>query len=232
MMPSPDKLALVLDSSGPQGGVALYRDGLLEERAWGEGRRSGSLLLPVIHELLQAAGLEAAAIELIVIANGPGSFTGLRVGLATAKGLAFAHGIPIVPLSTLDILAQQAPLLDGSVVSLMPARKGEVFRAEYRRQDFFCQRQSDYGCQVEEDLLASLPPETLVIGPPVAGLRQKAVRLDRGIRFADPPCNRLSLEWMNRMGQDRSRLEGDVDTASLEPWYLQEFQPTRGKIRL
>ncbi len=227
-----DRLVLVLDSSGAEGGAALYRGDLLEERCWGAQTRSGSRLAPVIQELLAIRDLVVNELELIVIANGPGSFTGLRVGLATAKGLAFAHGIPIVPLSTLDILAQQAPLLEGQLTAVMPSRRGELFRADYIRRDFFCQRQNDYHCQGEEDFLRSLAPETLVIGPPVAGLRELARRLNLGVRFADPPCNRLSLSWMNRMGLDRFRLEGEGDTAGLEPWYLQEFKPTRGKIRL
>jgi tRNA threonylcarbamoyladenosine biosynthesis protein TsaB len=229
---TPDRLALVIDTATPGGGLALHHNGLLEERRWGSGLKAGSRLVPDLDAMLKAQGLVPAQLELIILANGPGSFTGLRVGLATAKGLAFRHGIPLVPLDTLEILARQAPLLAGEVMPVMPARKGELYTALYRRQDFFCQRLTDFRCVTEEQFLVSVPSGCLVLGPAVAGLRTLARSAPQGVFLADEPCNSLSLDWLNRLGQDRFRLKGAEDAALLEPWYLQEFTPTPGKIRL
>jgi tRNA threonylcarbamoyl adenosine modification protein YeaZ len=192
----------------------------------------GSRLVPDLDAMLRAQGLKPGQLELIILANGPGSFTGLRVGLATAKGLAFRHGIPLVPLDTLEVLARQAPLLSGEVAAVMPARRGELYTARYRRQDFFCQRLTDFQRFTEQQFLDSVPEDCLVLGPAVGGLRALARGASRPVFLADDPANSLSLDWLNRLGQDRFRLKGGEDATLLEPWYLQDFTPTPGKTRL
>ena len=231
-LPLPDRLALVIDTATPGGGLALHHNGLLEERSWGSALKAGSRLIPDLREMLANQGLAASDLELIILANGPGSFTGLRVGLASAKGLAFRHGIPLVPLNTLEVLAQQAPCLSGVVAPVVGARRGELYTALHRRQDFFCQRLQDFSRHSFDEFLETLPDDALVVGPAVHDLRAHARSAPRGVFLADDPANRLSLDWMNRLGQDRFRLKGAEYASLLEPWYLQEFTPTRGKSRL
>jgi tRNA threonylcarbamoyladenosine biosynthesis protein TsaB len=88
-------------------------------------------LLPLIDEVLARAGLKLAQVDLMAVTRGPGSFTGLRVGMATVQGLALAAAIPVVAVSTLEALALQAAA-EGEVAPMIDARRGEVYSAVYR----------------------------------------------------------------------------------------------------
>ena len=95
----------------------------------GEGRAS-EVLVPAMAALLARNGVEKSSLSLVAVASGPGSFTGLRVALATAKGLAEAFAIPVVPVSVLEAIAL-ASGVEGRVVAAMDAQRGEVFIGEY-----------------------------------------------------------------------------------------------------
>ena len=105
--------------------VALWRDGELgaiEQRA---GNRHGELALPMLERLLAGAGLKAAELDAVAFGAGPGSFTGLRIACGIAQGLAFARGLPVLGVSSLEAMAEEcgAP----RVVACLDARMGEVY---------------------------------------------------------------------------------------------------------
>jgi len=105
--------------------VALWRDGELgaiEQRA---GHRHGELALPMLGRLLAGAGLKAAELDAVAFGAGPGSFTGLRIACGIAQGLAFARGLPVLGVSSLEAMAEEcgAP----RVVACLDARMGEVY---------------------------------------------------------------------------------------------------------
>jgi tRNA threonylcarbamoyladenosine biosynthesis protein TsaB len=106
----------------------------------GERPRHAAKLLPLAARLLEDAGLEFGDVELLVVGVGPGTFTGLRIGIATARGLAQALAIPAVGVSTLQSLALTAsdsPDADGrdAIAAVLDARRGEVFAAAWRTHD-------------------------------------------------------------------------------------------------
>ncbi len=88
-------------------------------------------LLPLIDEALMEAGIALRGIELVAVSIGPGSFTGLRIGLSVAKGLAFANGVPIIGVSTLEAYAASLGSRPGWIWPVLDARKGEVYAAGY-----------------------------------------------------------------------------------------------------
>lgn len=118
---------LALDAASPRPAVALIADGrVFEERLPGD-RRASEDLLPAIKRALAAAGLELAACARIAVCAGPGSFTGLRVGLATAWGLGRGLGIAVEPVSTLEAMAEAARAEGAAlVVAVLDAGRGEV----------------------------------------------------------------------------------------------------------
>lgn len=121
---------LTIQTATPAGSVALTAgDQLLGEFFLDVRRPHGGWLLAAAEQLLAAAGLGVADLDGFGVVIGPGSFTGLRVGLATAKGLALATGKPLLPVSTLRTLALQAPQAACPVCALLDARKGEVYSA-------------------------------------------------------------------------------------------------------
>ncbi|HEX5473219.1 MAG TPA: tRNA (adenosine(37)-N6)-threonylcarbamoyltransferase complex dimerization subunit type 1 TsaB [Vicinamibacterales bacterium] len=125
-------LILSLDTTTPAGSAAVLRDGqLLVERAGDPARTHGARLPHELIAVLEAAGARLADVDRLAVASGPGSFTGLRVGIATMQALALARGRQVVPVPALEALAW--PLRHGSslVAPWMDARRGEVFAALY-----------------------------------------------------------------------------------------------------
>jgi tRNA threonylcarbamoyl adenosine modification protein YeaZ len=112
---------LAIDTSGTRALVALgsLEGALLDERRWQAGYRHGEELLAKVDELLKANGVALSALAGIVVGTGPGAFTGMRVGLATAKALARALEVPIAGVATSEALLEAAPLMDGARAALL-----------------------------------------------------------------------------------------------------------------
>ena len=128
-------LILLIDTSGAQGIVALSANGVvLTAQTLPDSRRQAALLQPVIAEVVAAAGKEINDLEAISVVSGPGSYTGLRVGLASAKGLCFALNIPLLMPDRLLLMALSCNLeiQEQIVWVLLPARTGEWFAGCYR----------------------------------------------------------------------------------------------------
>lgn len=127
-------LVLAAETSTAINSVALLRDEALLAEAVIDGRRLHSeRLLPTVDWLLGEAGLTLRDIELLAIAIGPGSFTGLRIGAATWKGLALANDLPLVAVPTLDAMTRLCPCAPASCLAIvLDARMKEVFAAVYR----------------------------------------------------------------------------------------------------
>jgi tRNA threonylcarbamoyladenosine biosynthesis protein TsaB len=124
---------LALDTSTPVGSVAVGRgERLLAEVVMGVAVRHAEALLPAIEFALRQAGLEPAALSGIVVAGGPGSFTGVRIAGAAAKGLARALDVPLYVYSGLLSLAAGAAASDRPVCALFDARREEVYAAAYQ----------------------------------------------------------------------------------------------------
>ena len=138
---------LGIDTAIPTASVALIEDGALraeetQDRAANYARRlSGKapsnhaeVILPLIALLFEKAGISVSHLSGIAVSIGPGSFTGLRIGLATAKGLAYDSGLSLVGVSTLQANAARVKNFDAMVGAMLDARKGEVYFALFRRR--------------------------------------------------------------------------------------------------
>jgi tRNA threonylcarbamoyladenosine biosynthesis protein TsaB len=124
---------LAIDTATPQVSVAVWRDGgLVAVMRAEEGRRHTEILAPAIQAVTAEAGVALADLDAIAVDVGPGLFTGLRVGLATAKALASALAVPAVAVTSLEALAQRRPDEPRVVAAVVDARRHEVFRALYR----------------------------------------------------------------------------------------------------
>ena len=124
---------LALDSSAVVASVALCEDAtLLDEYTLHNGNTHSETLLPMIETLLSHFGITVDDIELFAASTGPGSFTGVRIGTATLKGLAFAKDTPCVGVSTLEALAENTVALTGLICPVMNARRSQVYTALFR----------------------------------------------------------------------------------------------------
>ena len=125
-------LILALETSTELGSCALWRDGLVSQRICPEKRPHSETLLPLVRELLAAGGVRVADLDAIAFGVGPGAFTGLRVACGAAQGLAVAADVPLIPVCSLESMAEQSA--GERVLALLDARMGEVYSGFYERE--------------------------------------------------------------------------------------------------
>ena len=142
------KILAIEASARVAGAVFLEKGRILAEQTVNGPLTHSETLMPMIARVMEQAGRKPENAELIAVTNGPGSFTGLRIGAATAKGLALGLGIPVLPVGTLEALAYNVEAFPGLRVPIMDARRGQVYGAVYGPQQ--CRREPE-----------ALPPEAL-----------------------------------------------------------------------
>jgi len=129
-------LILAIDTATLSCSVALLQDDtVLAEWTLNIKKTHSERLMPLIDLMLTESGIEREAIDAIAVAAGPGSFTGLRIGVSTARGLAQGLGIPAVPVCTLEALAEAVPAPGVLICPLLDARRSQVYTALYQRED-------------------------------------------------------------------------------------------------
>ena len=129
-------IILAFDSTAKAASVAVCDDEkLLALYNIDNGLTQSELLLPMAENMLKSLQLSFSDVDLLTAAVGPGSFTGVRIGVALVKGIAFGRDIPCVSVSTLDALAENLAGLDGIIVPCMDARRQQVYTATYRGKD-------------------------------------------------------------------------------------------------
>jgi len=124
---------LAIETATESCSVALLSGERLFARSELAPRRHAELLLPMCEEVLAEAGLARRGLDAIAVGCGPGAFTGVRLAVSAAQGIAFALGIPVVPVSSLAALALQAPDNDAPILAVIDARMGEIYAGWYRR---------------------------------------------------------------------------------------------------
>ena len=124
---------LALDSSAIVASVALMEDGkLLAEYTLNNGNTHSETLLPMVESVLKTYGISIEDIDLFASTSGPGSFTGVRIGTATVKGLAFGSNKPCAQVSTLEAIAENLLMTKGLICPVMNARRGQVYTSLFR----------------------------------------------------------------------------------------------------
>ncbi len=175
---------IAIETSGRHGSVAALSGEAagvtcVDQILLPSSERTARSLAPALRDLLHQAGWQARSIELVSVTSGPGSFTGLRIGVTTAKTLAYAIGAEIIGVDTLEVLAAQASASAGPLWTVIDAQRQEVFTAAF---DVFengpPRRVSDTAVMKEDDWLAGLRAGDRVTGP---ALRSLAARLPAGV---------------------------------------------------
>ena len=150
-------LILALDTTAKAASVAVT-DGerLLAQYNIDNGLTQSELILPMAENILKSLHISFSDIELFAVSGGPGSFTGVRIGTAVVKGLAFGSSTPCVCISTLEELAENLAGLDGILVPVMDARRGQVYNALFRSGKDGITRLTDDRAIAIEDLAREL----------------------------------------------------------------------------
>jgi tRNA threonylcarbamoyladenosine biosynthesis protein TsaB len=221
---------LGLDTATRRVSVGLLIDGAVavEYTQAAEGSHAVSLV-PLIEAVLRQAECPVDSLDGIAVSNGPGSFTGLRVGLSVAKGLACATGARLVAVPTLEALARTAADLGGAIGALLDARKGELYAACFESSARGWARLTPDALVTPEALLAMLPFPCVVLGDAVIAYGSwLADRL--GARVTVLPFEAYGPRGgvVATMGAERFAAGLTADLAGLEPFYI---RPSEAELK-
>lgn len=212
---------LAIDTSNQVLGVAILKDGqILGEVVTNLAKNHSVRLMPAINHLMEEVSMTPDQLDKIAVAKGPGSYTGVRIGLSTAKTMAWALEIPVVGVSSLETLAYQGRLFNGHVCSFFDARRGLVFSGVYQWENGEPRTVYEERNLLMEDLLKELvdaKKKVLFLSPDIAiykdiikqYLGELAIIPEGPHQLANP--SHLALAGMNR--------EADA-THTLTPNYL------------
>ncbi len=204
---------LAIDTSTERAGIAFGAESTVVSHSWPASRAQTTTVLPEVDHMIAAAGKSPANIAGLVVAIGPGTFTGLRVGLAIAKGIVAAREVPLVGIPTLDIVFASHP--DKDFVAVLPAGRGRVVWQE---------RDQPPTNSTVDELIAQIGGRTL-IGE--LGQDQEAAVKAAGIDVINEPRD---PEVLLAIGARRIAA-GDLDDAvTLEPTYLHGITVNAGPI--
>ncbi len=224
-------MQLAIDTSTDTASLALIQDSeVLAELTWHCGQNHTTELLPRLFHLLEHSKLSLQSTSGIIVAKGPGSFNGLRVGISTAKGLALSLGSPIIGISTLAVAAYPHAETGLPVCPIFNAGRGEIATAIYQKKhQGWCQLVAEHITTVDT-LCSQITTKTIFCGdfiPFIAPqlrkqLKQKAIIL--------PPAARLRRAgFLAELGLKRFEA-GDFDNlATLQPLYLRRPSITKPK---
>jgi len=216
-------IVLGIETATPQVGVAIGgHEGILASFHSTRDRRHAETLVPAVEFVARHARIDLQEISVVAVDLGPGLFTGLRVGLATAKALAHALRAPMIGVTSLDLLAFPLRWSPRRIVACVDARRGEVFQASYRQVPGGVQRLTEPAVGPPDDLF----DELLATGEDCLLVGDGAVRYaDRfsgqtGIEVAEKALQHPSAQSLVTLAHARALREDFVPTWEIEPLYL------------
>jgi len=178
-----------------------------------------------IDEILKENNIDKSEIQAVAVSKGPGSYTGLRIGVSAAKGLCFALNIPLISVSTLEALAHQVQTSEGIIVSMLDARRMEVYSAIYS-SDY----QLNRGIQAEildETSYAQILDKGLVYFVGTGVEKTKNIITHKNAVFVE---NKLpSAKQMGALAYSKYKISDTEDVAYFEPYYLKDFVALKPK---
>ena len=225
-------ITLAIDTATKTAGVALLDDErVVAEYFFQLPVHHSETVLPALQWGLLLAGLGIGDVGLIALTVGPGSFTGLRIGASTVKGLALATGTPVVGVSTLEALAYNAAGFPGLVCPLLDARKGEVYGALYRAdEEGFPEALMEERVGAPAEIVGRAEGDTLFLGDGLTAAAGCIAARPGGLtHFAAPNLQSVRASSVALIGR-RKRLRGEaLDPATFVPRYLRRSE---AEIRL
>lgn len=219
-------LILGIETATLSGGVALTDEkGLIVDHSWNIRIGRSEYLISIIERIFADSGLTVNALSGVAISIGPGSFTGLRIGLSTGKGLCFALGIPLVTVSTLDAIASTLPYSRYPVCVILDARKKEVYTCLYDTSSGEAVRLTEPEVVAPSVFLKRISQPTLFIGDGTTAYRDEILSILKEKAFFAPPyliCH--SSAAVSTLGLRKLVVGQVADIFSVEPFYLRSSE--------
>lgn len=222
-------LILAIDTSTKIGTVALYEKnrGVLGEITLNSGNNHSENIMDSINQLFKLTKKKVEEVDRVAVSTGPGSFTGIRIGVAVAKGLAYSLGRDIVGINELDSIANLAGHFEGDILPMIDARKERVYFAGYRDENGVIERKTEY---IDGELLSILEnyrgKKTLFLGDGAVNYRELITSImgNDAVFYSDA----ISLPRASILAYLASEKNPD-NLMGLEPFYVNKSQAEREK---
>jgi tRNA threonylcarbamoyladenosine biosynthesis protein TsaB len=206
--------------------VSIAKDGktIICKEIAEEGYSHAEKLHVFIEEVIAESGISVHDLVAVAVSQGPGSYTGLRIGISAAKGLCFALNIPLIAIDTLQTLASQAKVSEGKIIPMLDARRMEVYSAIFGAD-----------LEIERPILAELIDEnsfkefteTLYFVGDCAEKCRQVLTKENFVFLED--IKYPSAAAMSKISYDKYQISDTVDVAYFEPYYLKDFMITASK---
>lgn len=200
--------------------VSVAKDGetILCKEAAEQGYSHAEKLHVFIEEALQELNLSFSDLDAIAVSQGPGSYTGLRIGVSAAKGLCYALNLPLIAVDTLEILASQITISEGIIVPMIDARRMEVFSAFFDEKNL--KIRATEAEIIDENSYSDIDQKLHLIGD--GAMKFKEVLTSEKFLFY-PEIIYPSAREMSKLSFEKHKKNDTVDVAYFEPFYLKDF---------
>ena len=206
--------------------VALANEGktILCKEIAEEGYSHAERLHVFIEEIIKEAGISLNDLSAIAVSQGPGSYTGLRIGVSAAKGLCFALGIPLIAVDTLQVLASQVNIADGLIVPMIDARRMEVYSVIFSAK--FDKKREILAEIIDENSFSDRAEKLYFVGD-CAEKCKSVLKKENHVFLED--VKYPSAKEMCALSFEKFKINDTVDVAYFEPYYLKDFMVTTPK---
>jgi len=221
---------LALDTATRSCSVAILNDqSILAEETSASTQTHAIHLIEMVQKVIGMSGLMLSEIDGFAVGRGPGSFTGLRIGISTTKALSIATGKPVVGVSNLDALAMQAATSPNMICPLMDARKGEVYYSLYRYENRNLQKLVPARVSPLDEVVSVINTACVFIGEG-ARIYQKKISEKIGpyASFAVPDQNTIRASTIGQLSMNRFKQENTDDVVLLVPEYIRKSDAELG----
>jgi len=224
-------LELAIDTSTEYATLALSSKGeVITDITWHAGQNHTAECIPHLISLMDQAGISISDVDCVIVARGPGSFNGLRVGITTAKGIAFAQKVPVVGISSLEVEAHRFADTGLPVCAIVNAGRGEIAAAVFQKMKGTWSRLVDEHITIIDELVHRILGRTIFCGriPDDDNIRIKELLKEEAVVIDEwSPQNRTAS--LVELGWKRLREHDYDDVTTLQPLYLRKPSITQSK---
>ncbi|HBJ1652219.1 tRNA (adenosine(37)-N6)-threonylcarbamoyltransferase complex dimerization subunit type 1 TsaB [Clostridium botulinum] len=223
-------ILLSIDSSSKVATAALFEDNtLLGEVTLNNKKEHSTILMTLVESLLDSCNLDIDSVDGFVVSKGPGSFTGLRIGMATIKGLSFGSNKPYVSISSLDALAYSIAPFNGIICPVMDALRNNVYTALYKSCNGKLEKIMDYSAlDINElvDMLNEKEENVMFIGDGLNNTKEYILNNCNNCFFPPNHLNLVRASSLGELGMIKLK-NGEYDDSNSAPFYLKKPQAER-----
>ncbi len=216
-------MLLAIDSATRMLSLALH-DGerVRAEMTWETANRHTVELTPAIYEICARTGITVQTLTHLAVSQGPGSFSGLRIGIAVAKGLAMALSVPLIAVPTLDIVAAAHPIVKGTLIAVAQAGRSRVCVGRYAWGTLGWSAIAEVEIMAWDALIASVETDSLIAGEIDNTAHEMIVNSSKPIRISPPAFSLRRASFLADLAWARVRSGTPADPAAVIPIYVNQ----------